>query len=82
MTVPNQAALKQGLEAVLSQFQPDPKSQLPLEVQKAVYLAGLLQARATALQTPAERRQQAPGHLLIVSLKAAQATRSKHGVSR
>ena len=51
--------LKQGLEAVLGQFQPDPQSRVPAVVQKAVYLAGLLQARATELQTPAERRQQA-----------------------
>jgi RHH-type transcriptional regulator, proline utilization regulon repressor / proline dehydrogenase / delta 1-pyrroline-5-carboxylate dehydrogenase len=51
--------LRQGLEAVLKSFTPDPHSQVPVAVQKAVYLAGLLQARATALQTPAERRQQA-----------------------
>ena len=54
-----QDVFKQGLEAVLRGFRPDPQSQVPLSVQKAVYLAGLLQARATALQTPAERRQQA-----------------------
>ncbi len=55
----NQDALPRGLATTLSPFQPDPASQLPLEVQKTVFLAGLLQARATALQTPAERRQQA-----------------------
>jgi RHH-type proline utilization regulon transcriptional repressor/proline dehydrogenase/delta 1-pyrroline-5-carboxylate dehydrogenase len=59
MNLRTQAALRQGLEAVLSPFQPDPNSPIPLEARKAVYLAGLLQARATALQTPAERRQQA-----------------------
>ncbi len=51
--------LKSGLEAVLSGFQPDRQSSIPIDVQKAIHLAGLLQSRATALQTPAERRQQA-----------------------
>ena len=40
-------------------FGPDPDSQLPLDVQKAIYLTGVLQQRATDLQTPQERRQQA-----------------------
>jgi len=59
MNQDTQAVLKQGLEAVLSEFQPDRTSQVPVLVQKAVYLAGVLQKRATELQTPAERRQQA-----------------------
>ncbi len=59
MNTGSQIELKQGLEAVLKAFRPDPNSDIPPSVQKAVYLAGLLQARATELQTPAERRQQA-----------------------
>ncbi len=59
MDQPNQDALQRELATILSPFQPDPTSEVPLEVQKTVYLAGLLQTRATALQTPAERRQQA-----------------------
>ena len=47
------------LEQILSAFQPDPKSKHPLAVQKALFLARRLQQRATELQTPAERRQQA-----------------------
>ncbi|MHB0956161.1 MAG: proline dehydrogenase family protein [Pirellulaceae bacterium] len=59
MDQPHPGAVKQALATVLSQFRPDPLSEIPLEIQKGVYLAGLLQARASALQTPAERRQQA-----------------------
>lgn len=52
-------ALKAGLEAVLKEFQPDANSQLPTAVQRAIYLTGVLQRRATELQTNQERRQQA-----------------------
>ncbi len=49
----------QPLEALLSAFQPDPLSKAPLAVQKALFLARRLQERATELQTPPEKRQQA-----------------------
>src|ERR1041384_1361967 len=49
----------QALERVLADFQSDPKSRRPLTVQKAIFLARRLQARAHELQTPSERRQQA-----------------------
>ncbi len=57
-TIPTEA-LKAGLQAALQDFQADPNSQLPTDVQQAVYLTGLLQRRATDLQTRQERRQQA-----------------------
>src|SRR5512137_2470233 len=47
------------LEQLLSGFQPDPKSKHSPAIQKALFLARRLQQRATELQTPAERRQQA-----------------------
>src|SRR5512137_2930590 len=47
------------LEQLLSGFAPDPKSNYGPAVQKSVFLASRLQQRATELQTPAERRQQA-----------------------
>jgi RHH-type proline utilization regulon transcriptional repressor/proline dehydrogenase/delta 1-pyrroline-5-carboxylate dehydrogenase len=47
------------IEDVLSGFQPDPKSKHPPAVQKALFLARRLQARATELQTAPEKRQQA-----------------------
>src|SRR5689334_9146067 len=43
----------------LTGFQADSASPLSLTVQKALFLARLLQERATELQTPQERRQQA-----------------------
>lgn len=43
---------------LLEGFSPAKSSPLELEVQQAIYLARQLQTRATALQTPAERRQQ------------------------
>ncbi len=51
--------LTPALETVLSRFEPDSSSNLPLEIQKTIFLTGLLQQRATDLQTPQERRQQA-----------------------
>jgi RHH-type proline utilization regulon transcriptional repressor/proline dehydrogenase/delta 1-pyrroline-5-carboxylate dehydrogenase len=44
---------------LLAGFRADAASSLPLEVQQAVHLARLLGNRATELQTPQERRQQA-----------------------
>ncbi len=51
--------LTKELEQSLAAFQPDPQSQSPLAVQQALYLARRLQQRATELQTPPEKRQQA-----------------------
>ena len=48
-----------ALEHALADFRADSQSRLPLTVQKALWLARRLQARATELQTPPERRQQA-----------------------
>ena len=48
-----------ALEELLNDFKADPKSQQPLSVQKALFLARRLQERATSLQTPSEKRQQA-----------------------
>jgi RHH-type proline utilization regulon transcriptional repressor/proline dehydrogenase/delta 1-pyrroline-5-carboxylate dehydrogenase len=52
-------ALNAGLKAALSEFQADPRSTLPVNVQQTIYLTGLLQRRAAELQTSQERRQQA-----------------------
>ena len=46
------------LEQILAGFKPDAASTRPLTVQKALYLARCLQARATALQTAPEKKQQ------------------------
>ena len=43
---------------ILAGFQPDPASSVSERAQKAIYLARSLQARASELQTPQERRQQ------------------------
>ncbi len=51
--------LKTGLENLLRKFQRVADSQLPVEIQQTIFLAGVLQERATELQTPQERRQQA-----------------------
>jgi len=48
-----------ALESLLAKFQPDPASTLPPVVQRALFLARRLQERASQLQTPPERRQQA-----------------------
>jgi len=45
--------------AILATFQADPESGLPLTLQKTLHVAKALQQRATELQTPPERRQQA-----------------------
>ena len=47
------------LKELLTEFSPDPKSDKPANVQKALFLARRLQARASELQTPSEKRQQA-----------------------
>ncbi len=49
----------QSLPQLLAGFRPDPNATRPVPVQKAVFLARRLQERATQLQTPSERRQQA-----------------------
>ena len=47
------------LNELLSGFQADTKSKSPASIQKAIFIARKLQERASALQTPAEKRQQA-----------------------
>jgi len=51
--------LGRNVAVVLAGCQPDSGSPYPINVQKAVYLARILQERALSLQTPQERRQQA-----------------------
>ena len=48
-----------GLDKLFEGFQPDTAEKAPVETQKAVFLARVLQQRASHLQTPQERRQQA-----------------------
>lgn len=48
-----------AIETLLAGFQPDPQSSLPVTIQKTLFVARRLQERATELQTPPERRQQA-----------------------
>ena len=55
----HEASLAKGVESVLAGFRYDPARPYPESVQKAVYLARVLQERACELQTPQERRQQA-----------------------
>ena len=58
----NESSVKQienRLQAAFEGFCGDDQSQLPPRVQQAIFLARVLQQRATELQTPAERRQQA-----------------------
>src|SRR5215831_2743356 len=47
------------LDQLLAGFKPEASSKHPVAVQKALFLARRLQERATQLQTPAEKRQQA-----------------------
>ena len=47
------------IEQLLAGFKPDSKSNHPVSVQKALFLARLLQERATELQTAPEKREQA-----------------------
>src|SRR5262245_57031911 len=47
------------LQSRLESFHPDPASGLGVAVQRALFLARLLQERAAELQTPQEKRQQA-----------------------
>ncbi|MEE2989685.1 MAG: bifunctional proline dehydrogenase/L-glutamate gamma-semialdehyde dehydrogenase [Planctomycetota bacterium] len=48
-------------------FQPDPQSPYPVAAQQAIFLARFLQQRASQLQTPQERRQQAELDRMIQS---------------
>jgi RHH-type proline utilization regulon transcriptional repressor/proline dehydrogenase/delta 1-pyrroline-5-carboxylate dehydrogenase len=48
-----------SLATILASFEPDPASPHPLTAQKAAHMARALQQRATELQSPQERRQQA-----------------------
>lgn len=47
------------LDSLLATFRSDPKSNRPLAIQKALFLARRLQERAAELQTSSENRQQA-----------------------
>ena len=51
--------LAPALASLLASFQPDPQSKQPIAVQKALFVACRLQERATELQSPSEKRQQA-----------------------
>ncbi|TWU29285.1 proline dehydrogenase family protein [Bythopirellula polymerisocia] len=59
--------VSKSVAALLADFQPEAESPLPIEVQQALFLARRLQLEATALQTPAERRQQAELDRMIQS---------------
>ncbi len=59
--------VEENVSRLLVQFSPDSASPLPVEVQEAVYLARQMQARAAALQTPAEHRQQCEFDRMIQS---------------
>ncbi len=48
-----------SLESIFDGFDPDPQSKHSLNIQKALFLARGLQARASQLQTASEKRQQA-----------------------
>ncbi len=61
------AEVARRVESLLADFQTEPESPLPVEVHQALYLARQLQLQATALQTPAERRQQAELDRMIQS---------------
>lgn len=52
-------ALKANLTTLLASFHAAPACDIPLDVQRAIFVAGKLQHRAQALQTRQERRQQA-----------------------
>jgi RHH-type proline utilization regulon transcriptional repressor/proline dehydrogenase/delta 1-pyrroline-5-carboxylate dehydrogenase len=59
--------VKRDVDLLLAKHSPEAGSEVPLEVQRAVFLARHLQTRANALQTPAERRQQAELDRMIQS---------------
>ncbi len=73
-----------GIREALEDFQPDDSSSLSPLLQKALYLARLMQIRAAELITPPERRQQAeldrllsnPGDKATLVLMTDQAFRS------
>lgn len=59
VSMKHEAALGEGIDSVKAGFHYDPTWPYPESVQKAVFLARVLQERASELQTPQERRQQA-----------------------
>ncbi len=59
MSTTKSSHTSQQVQELLSGFTPDPASPQSVAVQKAVFVARRLQQRATQLQTPSERRQQA-----------------------
>ncbi|MFT5526247.1 MAG: RHH-type proline utilization regulon transcriptional repressor/proline dehydrogenase, partial [Pirellulaceae bacterium] len=54
-----ETTLKTQIEDLLGRFKPNPTSPHNARIQRALYIARLLQQRAAVLQTPQERRQQA-----------------------
>ena len=78
--------MQQALRDLLAEFSPDTSSKVDPQVQKAVYLAQHLQRRASQLQTPQERRQQAeldrmmqnPSDKVTLMQLTDQAFRSQH----
>ena len=71
MSVPNPpetaTEIVNRVTTLLTDFQPDVESPIPVEAQQALFLARHLQQQATELQTPAERRQQAELDRMIQS---------------
>ena len=65
----HEASLGKDVESVMAGFRHDPARPYPESVQKAVYLARVLQERASELQTPQERRQQAELDRMVKSPK-------------
>ena len=62
---PSEAVL--DWEATWNAFKVDPEAEISVTAQRAVFLARQLQRRATQLQTPQERRQQAELDRMIQS---------------
>lgn len=59
VSMKHEASLRNGIDSVKAGFHYDPGWPYPESVQRAVFLARVLQERACELQTPQERRQQA-----------------------
>ena len=57
-----------AVDELLAGFQADDQSDRPLSIQKALFVASRLQSRATTLQSPQERRQQAELDRMIHNL--------------
>ena len=66
---------------LLSTFTDDPSSPLTRELQRAIYVARMLQERGTALQTNAEKRQQRELELMMSSETVKPMPLARAGVS-